>query len=54
MSSVKFGQKDKELEEQISKFKEENGIEHFAEAVRILCREDLKIKSTINNSKLFK
>ena len=54
MSSIGFGQKDKELEEQIAKFQEENGIDSFAEAGRILCREALKIMDTINNSKLLK
>ena len=54
MSSISFGQKDKELVEQITKFQKENGISSFAEAGRILCKEALKIKEKIHDSKLLK
>ncbi|MBD5082252.1 MAG: hypothetical protein HDT44_10900 [Ruminococcaceae bacterium] len=54
MSAISFGQNDQELEEQIVEFQKENGIKSFSEAGRILCQEALKIKDTINNSKLLK
>lgn len=49
MKQVTFTDNDKELVNQIEEFQKAKNLRHFVEAVRVLCKEGLRMSDIVKN-----